>query len=178
MPSGTFVNPAKMVHLFGLKEGSTFADFGCGSGAYVLTALPLVGQTGMVIALDVQKDLVLKVKQACVDGGYTNVRYIWGDFEQPGATNLPDGSLDVALISNTLFQLDDAAGALGEVHRTLKLNGRLFIIEWRGSFNGIGPAEGRVVDKARAQALLTQAGFSVVREFTPGEYHYGLECTK
>lgn len=173
-----FIKPAKIVHLLGLKEGSMFADFGCGSGAYVLAASPLVGNSGTVFALDIQKDLILKLKQDAINAGYGNIRYLWGDFEQLGATNITSDSLDVVLISNTLFQLDDKEGALVEAYRVLKAGGMLVLIDWSESFKGMGPPVGQVITKTNALALVRQAGFMQTEEFAPGEHHYGLRCIK
>ncbi len=173
-----FVNPAKIIHLFNLMEGSKFADFGSGSGAYVLAAAPLVGQTGRVLAIEVQKDLLLKLKQAVVDANHSNVKFLWCDFENLGATQLEDESLDVAVVSNTLFQLDNKLGAIREMHRTLKKSGKLYIIDWSESFKGMGPSSDIVVDKDSAMGFATEAGFILQSEFNPGEHHYGLELSK
>ncbi len=174
----TFVKPAEIIHLFNLAEGSRFADFGSGSGAYVLSAAPLVGQTGKVIAVDIQKDLLLKLKQAVADAGHSNVKFLWCDFENVGATELPEDSLDVAVISNTLFQLENKLGALREIHRTLKNTGKLYLIDWSESYKGMGPNDNMIVTKSAAMDFATEAGFILQSEFSPGEHHYGLELIK
>ncbi len=171
---GRFVNPAEIVHLFDLKEGSKFADFGAGTGAYVLAAAPLVGQNGQIYAIDIQKDLLLKLKQTVADAGYENVKFLWCDFENVGATCLPDNSLEIILISNTLFQLENKSGAFKEVHRVLKNTGKLYVIDWSESFKGMGPEKNLVVTKSQAIDLATASGFVLQSEFNPGEHHYGL----
>ena len=173
-----FVNPAEVIHLFDLKEGSTFADFGSGSGAYVLAAAPFVGQTGIVYAIDIQKDLLLRLKQSVADSGQENVKFLWCDFEKLGATQLPNNSLDAITISNTLFQLEDSAGALREAHRVLKTTGKLYIIDWSESYKGMGPEKELIVTKSAALDLLTLTDFVLESEFSPGEHHYGLKCIK
>jgi len=173
-----FVNPTEIIHLFDLKEGTTFADFGSGSGAYILAAAPLVGQTGTVYAIDIQKDLLLKLKQTVTDAGQENVKFLWCDFENLGATQLSDNSLDTIIISNTLFQLEDKAGALREAHRVLKDTGKLYIIDWSESYKGMGPEGALVVTKSMALDLLILTDFVLESEFNPGEHHYGLKCIK
>ncbi len=175
---GKFINPAEIIHLLELKEGSTLADFGSGSGAYVLAAAPLVGQTGTVYAVDIQKDLLLKLKQGVADAGHTNVTFLWCNFEEVGATQLPDQSLDVVIISNTLFQLESKSGALKEAHRVLKNTGKLYIIDWSESYKGMGPEEALVVTKSGVLDFATVAGFVLQSEFNPGEHHYGLIFNK
>jgi len=175
---GKFVNPGEVIHLLELKEGSQFADFGSGSGAYVLAAAPLVGQTGTVYAVDIQKDLLLKLKQGVADSGNTNVRFLWCNFEEVGATQLPDNSLDIVVISNTLFQLENKGGALKEAKRVLKDAGKLYLIDWSESYKGMGPDKDLVVIKSNALDFATASGFVLQGEFNPGEHHYGLILNK
>ncbi len=175
---GKFVNPAEIIHLLGLKEGSKFADFGSGSGAFVLAAAPLVGNTGTIAAIDVQKDLLLKLKQLVIESGNTNVRFLWCDFEIPGATKLPNDSLDTVLISNTLFQLHDKNGAITEAYRVLKKGGELYIIDWTESFNGMGPDKNLIITKDEASELAESIGLTLVNTFEPGAHHYGIKLTK
>ena len=117
---GKFVNPAEVIHLFGLSQGTTFADFGAGTGAYVLAAAPLIGDTGQIYAIDIQKDMLLKLKQSVADAHHDNVKFLWCNFETVEATKLPDNSVDVAVLSNTLFQIENKRGALQEIYRILK----------------------------------------------------------
>ena len=50
-----FIKPQNIVAQMGLKTGQTVADFGSGSGFYTLSAAQMVGNTGRVLAVDVQK---------------------------------------------------------------------------------------------------------------------------
>ncbi len=174
----SFVNPAKIIHLFNIKEGSKIADFGAGSGAYILAAAPLAGHTGKLFAIDIQKDLLLKLKKQVLTEGYTNVKFLWTDFEKLGATKLNNESLDIVILSNTIFQLEDKLGALKESYRVLKNTGKLYIIDWTESFGGLGPDKDSVVPKDEALEISKKAGFILHNEFNPGEHHYGLELTK
>ncbi|MCD5384407.1 MAG: methyltransferase domain-containing protein [Candidatus Pacebacteria bacterium] len=176
--NGRFMDPFKIVQLFGLQEGYKFADFGSGTGAFVLAAAPLVGNTGTVLAIDIQKDALLKLKDTVIQNEYPNTKFLWCDFENLGATQLPDESIDVALISNTLFQLDDRAGALREAYRVMKDSGNLYIIDWTDSFKGMGPDKDLIIVSDQASRIAQDAGFKLVNSFTPGEHHYGLHFKK
>ena len=61
-----FIDPKEIIKLFNLKEGYKFADFGSGSGAYVLLASKIVGDGGIVYAIDIQKDLLLNPKNLTI----------------------------------------------------------------------------------------------------------------
>jgi ubiquinone/menaquinone biosynthesis C-methylase UbiE len=173
-----FVNPTQIIQQLGLKEGVKFADFGAGTGSFVLAASPLVGPTGIVYAIEIQKDILLRLKELSIKAGHTNTKFLWCDFEQLNATKLPNESLDIALISNTLFQLNDKQGAIQEAYRTIKTGGDLYIIDWIDSFNGMGPDTDLIISSDKAIELATKAGFKYINTFEPGEHHYGLHFTK
>ena len=58
-----FSDPEKNIEQFSLGKGMHVADFGTGSGFYALAAAEAVGETGRVYAIDVQKDLLEKLKK-------------------------------------------------------------------------------------------------------------------
>ena len=57
-----FTDPQKNIKELGLTPGMHIADLGAGSGFYVLEAAKRVGDKGRVYAVDVQKDILQKIK--------------------------------------------------------------------------------------------------------------------
>lgn len=173
-----FVDPTKTVHDFGVKSGMLVADVGCGSGHYVKMLAHAVGDKGHVYAIDVHKDMLTKLDREMGRLGFKNISTILCDAEKEKGTKLKDSLLDLALLSNVLFQSDDDRGMFREMHRILKPGGRLVIIDWTDSFNGMGPHKKHVYTKGQALSRSHEAGFSVVSEFTPGAHHYGVILSK
>ncbi len=173
-----FVDPENNVSLFGLKGGEHIADFGSGSGAYAFALARRVGFRGRVYAVDIQKDLLSKVKNESLRLGLENVEVIWGDAEKLGGAKLGDGTLDGVLLSNILYQVSDKEGLLSEAKRVLKNDGKVFLIEWSGSFGGLGPKPEDVVEKGAAKKLFGKLGFATEREINAGTYHYGIIFSK
>ena len=169
-----FAHPGRNVSAFEIKPGMAIADFGSGSGAYVLAIGEALRGMGHVYAIDVQRDLLSRVKNESARMGYKNVEVIWGDVERLYGSKLADDSIDIVLISNLLFQLSDKPSALLEANRVLKPGGRLAVIDWADSFRGMGPTQRDVVAKEKANSLAYDAGFEFVREFPAGAHHYGL----
>ena len=173
-----FARPHKNAGLFGIEPGMTIADFGSGSGHYVHAIAERLQNSGHVYAIDIQKDLLTRIKNDAHKNGYNNVEIIWGDLEQPGASKIADDHVDIVLMSNILFQLDHKDRAIEEARRILKPRGSLIIIDWSESFGGMGPTKKHVVNEDAAHALATAAGFKYAESFSAGAHHYGIVFIK
>lgn len=175
-PLGTagFAHPARNVAALGVQPWMKVADFGAGSGAYVFAIAELLAGEGTVYAIDIQKDLLRRIANEANHRHLRKVEVIWADLEIPGASKLADKSVDIVLISNILFQLDDKSAPFVEAKRILKPEGSLAVIDWSESFGGLGPTAAHVVTREKARQLAEWAGFGLVREFSAGAHHYGL----
>lgn len=176
--TGQFANPVNVVSHFHLREGDRIADLGAGSGHYMKPLATAVGRTGVVYMCEVQKGLVEALGKMAQTERLSNVRAVWGDIEVVGGTKLQEGSLDAVLLSNTLFQVEDKTSLLAEIMRILRKGGKLFIIDWEGSFAGIGPMPSQVITEDDAKVLAEESGFSYERTFPVGEHHYGITVRK
>lgn len=175
-----FAHPLRNVGEFGIQHGMRVADFGAGSGAYALAIAEVLQESGAIYAIDVQKELLRRIKNEATRRGYTNVEIIRADLEMVGASKLAEHTLDIVLISNLLFQLSDKKPPLTEAKRILKPRGKLVVIDWSEQFSyenstgRIGPSRDRVVEKSSVVSLAAESGFELVKEFVAGAHHYGL----
>ncbi len=168
-----FTDPVKNLESFGLEPNMKIADLGAGSGSYVLEAAKHIGE-GRVYAVEVQKELLAKIKNDADREGLSNIEYVWGDIEEHNGTRIGDSVVDSVFISNTLFQVENKETTLHEAFRILKSKGRLLVIDWTDSFGGLGPTEKSVFSKEKAKDLCEKTGFVFEREFDPGSHHYAL----
>lgn len=152
-------------------------DFGAGSGHYARTAAAIVGHSGKVYAIDVQEDILKHIKLNTHEHHAHIIETIWGDIEKPGGTHLRDASLDVVLLANTFFQVENRLGLLTEIRRVLKPEGKLMLVDWAGSYSGMGPAPERVVTEHVAETFFINGGFHKVKSFRAGPHHYGILFT-
>ena len=169
-----FANPEGNVAQLGKIEGFSVADFGAGVGAYTVAAAQKVGDNGRVYAVEVQKDLLSKIKNTAMSMELTNVEVLWGDVERLGATKLADNSMDVVIAANVLFQIEDREGFVTEVKRVLKPKGKILFVDWRDSYGGIGPQPEMIVRPDSARAYFENNGFTFVSQIETGEQHYGF----
>ena len=169
-----FNHPHNNIKASYIGEGMKVADFGAGVGHHTLPIAYQVTDDGAVYAIDVQKDLLSKLKAEAEREHLTNVHVILGNVEKAGGSTLRAQSVDRVLIMNTLFQIEDKRTALAEAKRILKTKGRLVIIDWRDSYGHLGPHPDHVITKFEARRLAEGAGFKFESDFEAGAHHYGL----
>jgi len=169
-----FSDPENNIKQFALTPGMMVADFGSGSGFYSMAAARVVAPSGKVFAVDIQKDLLNKLKNGAKQNHLSNVDVVWGDLEHLGGTKLRESSMDAVLVCNLFFQIKNKDGLCLEVKRVLRGNARVMVVDWAGSFGGIGPAPADVVSKMQMTSLFQDHGFVLDREISAGAEHYGL----
>lgn len=176
--ASTFVVPDIVVSHFHLKPGDMVADFGAGSGFFLKSFSTRVGHEGKVYACEIQKKLVEKVSDQVRLLGLGNVYPLWCDLEEPNGIKIKDETLDVGILINTLFQIEDKETGIKEMARTIRSGGRLIVIDWTDSAQGMGPVPEHVVTAHDTAVLCENNGFVLEKEFSAGSHHYGLAFRK
>jgi ubiquinone/menaquinone biosynthesis C-methylase UbiE len=172
-----FLDPKKNIIQLGLHEGMRIADFGAGSGHVARIVSTLVGHTGHVYVVEIQKGLVKKLEDDLKADKITNVSCIWGDIEKNGGTKIADESMDAVIVSNVLFQVTDKFGLIDEAKRILKKDGKILVIDWQESSSGIGPVSNKVVDKTSAIDLFHRRGLKLFSSISTEPHQYGIIFT-
>ncbi len=176
----TLLNQRQLLDKIGLAQGMVVADLGCGAAGYfVLIAAEMVGNSGRVYAIDVQKSVLAGVNSAAKIGGFHNIETVWSNLETyDGAKAVKDNSLDAALLINTLFQSSKKEAIIKEMVRMLKSGALALVADWQMTNAPFGPA---VKDRVKKEEVLTwakQNGLTFKEEFEAGQYHFGLIFTK
>jgi len=170
-----FSDPQKNIAQFDVGPGMQVADLGSGTGFYTIEAARKVGQSGKVYAIEVQKDLLSKLKSNAAHEHLLNIEVIWGDIENIGGTRLRDGSVDRAIVANVLFQVEHKDNFCLETKRILKPGGKALVVDWTGD-TPLGPKIS--VSEPTARALFEKAGFNFESSISAGDHHYGLIFSK
>ncbi len=172
-----FADPKINILQMGLAEGMKVVDIGTGSGHYALAAAKIVGDSGRVYAVDVQEDVLIRLKSEAASRKIRTIETIWGDIEKKAGTLLKEHSADAVILSNVLFQLSKKEEAATEIRRILKPGGKLLVIDWAGTYNGMGPHQDAVHAEHDAEALFINQGFHKVKSFRGGAHHYAILFT-
>ncbi len=172
----SFADPHANIDVLGLDPGAKVVDVGTGSGFYALLVAKRVGEYGKVYAVDVQKDLLSRLKTEAARQKLHNIETVWTDLDQVNSLKFADASMDAAIVSNVLFMLENRDNCVAEVMRVLKPKAKILFIDWkdRGAGSGLGPHQDQTLSVAKATALWHAHGARLLREYEAGAHHYGL----
>lgn len=170
----TFANPSQILqqHLE-LKRNMAAADFGCGAGEWG-AALAQILEHGKVWAIDLLEEPLSAARSRARVAGLDNLEFIKADVEKE-IPQLRADSLDLVLMTNLLFQIDDKPAAFEEAKRVLKSGGKVLVIDWQNKTR-LGPEEKVLPETVKETAR--KAGFEQISEFNAGNFHYGLIFAK
>ena len=117
-----FKKPERTLREMGLREGQTVLDYGCGIGSFSIPAAKMVGDDGVVYALDIHPLAIKAVEKKIEKKQIANIKTILSS----RGTGLQDESVDVVLLYDVFQMVSDRDKLLDELHRVLKLGGVLF----------------------------------------------------
>jgi predicted methyltransferase len=169
-----WAKPAEVVAKLGIEQDMDVADIGAGSG-YFTRRLATEAPNGTTYAIDVDADFKDHIEAELEHWRTPNIVTRLAVYEHP---LLPENSVDRVFISNTYSFLQDRISYFEAVHKALRRNGKLAVIDWRADADcprKIGcPRPKQRVPEAHARAELEQAGFTVVERFDFLPYQYFL----
>jgi len=94
------------------------------------------------------------------------------------ATKIESGSLDVALLINTLYQSRKRVEILREAIRMLKKGAKLLVVEWKNVSSPFGPPPEERVKPDLLKIGAKKLGLEIEDEFEAGQYHFGILFVK
>jgi ubiquinone/menaquinone biosynthesis C-methylase UbiE len=146
-----------------IADGSTVADIGAGAGWFTIRLARRVGPRGTVYAQDVQRQMLEAIRRRVAKEGLENVEPRLGQGSDP---NLPEAALDAVLVVDVYPEVDDRVTFLRNLGSSLKLNGRIGIVNYK--------PEGVRVDSEAVEADARAAGLRVLSRETFLPYQYLL----
>ena len=170
-----FVDPIEILNKLNLKDDMTAADFGCGSGGWVIPLAKILEQ-GIIYAIDVQEEMLSVLETKLKAENIHNIRKVLLNIEDAQELKLPLLSCDLILMTNLLFQVEDKKQVFKQADKVLKRKGIILVVDWKPN-NLLDPQKGKVsVDEVKK--IAQEFNFELKKEFSAGDYHYTLVFEK
>lgn len=120
--------PSKLVKELKLQPGQVVADIGAGSGILSVMMAKEVGDTGKVIAVDVQQEMLDLLDKKLAEQGVKNVEGLLGTEKSP---RLEPESIDLAIMVDVYHEFAFPYEMMREISKSLKPGGRVVFVEYR-----------------------------------------------
>jgi len=151
------------------------ADFGSGSGGWVLPLARKLTE-GKVYAIDVLPEAISVLEARRKSEKIFNIQTILSNLESKKGSALHPNSMDLVLMTNLLFEVDDKRKVIEEGKRVLKKGGEILIVDWRTDVP-VGPEKDRI-SAEEVKGIAKDLDLKLEKEFEAGSYHYCLLFSK
>ena len=167
------IDAGKLFTELGLEKEEVFLDLACGNGQYSLAVANYIGDAGRIYAVDLWEEGIASLQRESDLRSLGQIKPSVADISQ--RIPLDDKSVDICLMATVLHDLiEDGtdAGALAEVTRVLKPQGRLALIEFKKIDGPPGPPVTVRLSPEESQKHLQPYGFRLNRTIDIGQYNY------
>ena len=161
--------PDRMLDSLRIRRGMVVADIGAGVGYHTFRLSAKVGVEGRVYATDIQPEMLAMLRESAAKQGLTNVIPV---FSGDTTTGLPTGAIDLALMVDVYHELSQPERFLHALNESLKPEGRLVLVEFRGEDPSVPIKVEHKMTAAQVTRELDAAGFVLIErhDFLPWQH--------
>ncbi len=145
-----------------LTAGMTVCDMGCGNGFWTLPMAQDVGPEGRVLAVDIQAEMLDKLRSRAGKQNLDNIEPILGAVDDP---NLPAGKVDLLLMVDVYHEFSHPESMLWGIRRSLSPQGVVALLEYREEDPEVPIKPLHKMSKRQIMKEYTRNGFKLVREY-------------
>jgi ubiquinone/menaquinone biosynthesis C-methylase UbiE len=168
--------PRRVMAELGIGPGMAVADVGAEIGYFTLPLSERVGKSGKVYASDVDEGALAFLDRRLKDAGVDNVVVIHGEADNP---LIPETSVDLVLIVNTIHLVKDKILFLNNLRGSLRKNGKLVFVQWDAEkmdseAPGWDPQDRELYMMRTMLKMIYDAGYEVleIKDFLPVQLIY------
>jgi len=179
MPKGAgkssfeLIDPEILAEALPIKPGSVVLDLACGKGTYSTFLSKIVGDQGLVYAVDMWKQGLLLLEQEIENRNITNIMTILGDATKNFGVD--EYHIDLCLMSTVLHDFEEANqtdAVLKQVKPLLKPDGCLAVIEFKKIEGPPGPPIKIRLSENEVNKIVTEYNFRKVKTVEIGNFNY------
>jgi ubiquinone/menaquinone biosynthesis C-methylase UbiE len=156
-----------------VNPGAVVLDLACGRGAYSLFLSEMVGENGLVYAVDLWEDGLSILHDRIEAKRIKNILPLLADATQE--IEIDEYSVDLILMATILHDFEEAGQAgtvLKQIKTLLKPYGRLAVIEFKKIEGPPGPPVSIRLSEDEVDDLVSGYGFKKVKTIDIGDYNY------
>ena len=120
--------PDRAIAALNLRPGMWVADVGAGTGYYSIRLAKAVSPGGIVIANDIQPEMLERLRANAGVQGVDNIETVLGTESDP---KLPAEKLDLVLLIDVYHEFSRPQRMLDRIREALKPDGRLILLEFK-----------------------------------------------
>jgi len=154
------------------------ADFGSGAGYLGIIIAKIIGDSGLLTALDIMESALDNVRARAKAEGLENIDTVRSNLEVLGGSGLRDESQNVVLLVNILFESNKKEDIIYESRRVLRPEGQLVVVDWKKGVYGFGPPDDLRIDPLSMRKMVESTGFEFVNNIDAGTFHQGIVFKK
>jgi SAM-dependent methyltransferase len=163
--------PEQVIEFLGVASGDVVADLGAGTGYFTVRLARAVGDTGRVLAVDIEPSLIDHIRERAEAAKLPQVVTILAEPDDP---KLPAAEVDLVLVVDTWHHINDRIDYLGHLSQSLAPGGRVAIVDFREGELPVGPPPGHKLSRDAVHGELTEAGWILDSESEDLPYQYVL----
>ncbi len=167
------INLDKLTDMLPLKPGSTVLDLACGKGIYSIFLSKIVGEEGLIYAVDLWEEGLQILGKEIEEQNITNILPLLDDATEQ--IEIDDYSVDVCLMATILHdfeEMDKTGAVLEQIKTILKPGGHLAVIEFKKIEGPPGPPIKIRLSEEETEKMVTGYGFKNLKTFDIGDYNY------
>ena len=163
-----YQKPHEVIEALGLRSGDVVADIGAGSGYFSLRLAHHVGPTGHVYAVDISPDMIRRMNERIREAGLVNISTILASPDNP----LLPRPVDRFLFVNVWHHIEDQAGYVALMKKTLKPGGQIVMIDFHKRDLPVGPPAAMKIAREDLVKQMQGQGLRIREEHTFLPYQY------
>lgn len=147
-----------LVRSLQLKPGQIVADIGAGSGVISLRMSEQLLPDGKVLAVDVQDEMLDRLKVNCERFGITNIEPVKGTQYKTG---LKPASVDMAIMVDVYHEFEFPYEMMSDISKAMKPGGRVVLVEYRKEDPTVPIKEVHKMSQVQAKKEVEKAEFGL-----------------
>ena len=167
------INSDTLKDMLPVKPGSVVLDLACGKGVYSMFLSEIVGDTGLIYAVDLWEEGLQLLGKEIEEKNIDNISPILNDATKE--IEIDDYSVDVCFMATVLHDFEEinkSGVVLEQVKNILKPGGHLAVIEFKKIDGPPGPPKKIRLSEGETERMVTGYGFRKVKAIDIGDYNY------